>query len=152
MAGVVSPSLTYFSNGFLNNVLLKFFSFITKENGWYGFFISSQSINKANGTESITWSWLPRSFSVEWFLSHYFCPSFSQLLIFNGTRKSMWMKQWFTFQAATFLLEVAFSFNVVFCANFFLPFVNFIIIMWTANNTKIYFWYDEKYVLKTVMI
>ena len=38
------------------------FTFITKKKGWNGIFISCRSINKMNGTDSITWSWLPRSF------------------------------------------------------------------------------------------
>ena len=64
MAGVISPFLTCFSNGFLNNVLLDFIfvTFITKKKGRYGIFISCESINKINGTDSITLSWFPRSF------------------------------------------------------------------------------------------
>ena len=32
------------------------------------------------------------------------------------------------------------------------PFINFVSIIWTANNTTIYFWEDERYVLKTTTI
>ena len=62
------------------------------------------------------------------------------------------MKQWFTFKAVSFLLAVTFSFKVVLYADFFFPFINFIPTIWTANNTTIYFWHDERYVLKTMMI
>ena len=63
VTGVILPYLTFFSNGFLNNVLLDFFSFFHKqEKSWNGIFISWKSINKMNGTSSIFWSWFPRSF------------------------------------------------------------------------------------------
>ena len=62
------------------------------------------------------------------------------------------MKRWFTFKAVHFLLAVTFSFKVAFCASFFFRFINFISTIWIVNNTKIYFWHDEKYVLITTMI
>ena len=62
------------------------------------------------------------------------------------------MKLWFTFKAFLFLLAVAFSFKGVFCASFFFPFIIFISTILTANNTTIYFWHDERQVLKTTMI
>ena len=61
------------------------------------------------------------------------------------------MKRKFTFKAVSFLLAVTFIFKVAFCGSFFFLFINFISTIWTANNT-IYFWHDERYVLKTTMI
>ena len=53
------------------------------------------------------------------------------------------MKRCFTFIAISFLLPVIVSFKVVFCASFFFLFINFIITIWTANNTTISVWHDE---------
>ena len=37
----------------------------------------------------------------------------------------------------------------VFGASFRFPFVNYVRNIWAANNTRIYFWHYEKYVIKT---
>ena len=148
---VILPYLTFFSNGFLNNVLLDFFSFFHKqEKSWNGIFISCKSINKMNATNPIFWSWFPRSFlSNGSCLTAFIHASLSYLHLMGPGKACKW---WFIFKTVSSLLAVTFSFKVVFCASFFFPFINFISTIWTANNTTIYFWHDERYVLKTRMI
>ena len=128
MAGVISPSLTFFSNGFLNNVPLAFsLYFHNQEKGLFWDF-HELSIHQQN-----EWKRLDH---LELVAKILFCQmvliplhlSILLLVAYIEWGQEKYVNETVVYiQGSPILLAVTFSFRVVLCSRFFFPFMNFII-------------------------